>query len=289
MNDGWSMINLGDLAKPATVLIERVSDLFEGCFKPFQIKRVAKAEAEREVIKASAQIKVDELQRRAIGRFIAEETRKQDNIEKIAGKAVHDIKDSAEPEKIESDWLTDFFDKCKTISDDEMQSLWAKVLAGEANNPGSFSKRAVNLLATIEKYEAQLFTSLCGFSWFIGPISPLVYGIEDKVYEEAGITYNSLSHLDDIALIKFEGLSSFIFKDLPKEMTAVYYGQPFRLEFKSSRGLFDAGKVRLTVVGEQLRTICGSKPIDGFVNYVLRIWMKRGITISSPYPQQNVQ
>ena len=34
---------------------------------------------------------------------------------------------------MEEDWIANFFDKCRIVSDSEMQSLWARVLAGEAN------------------------------------------------------------------------------------------------------------------------------------------------------------
>lgn len=82
MPDGNSIINFGDLSKPATVLIEKLSDAFGGYFKPYQMKRVAKAEAEAEIIKAQAQIEITDMQRRALGRFVVEEAKKQDNIEK---------------------------------------------------------------------------------------------------------------------------------------------------------------------------------------------------------------
>ena len=35
--------NLGDLTKPATVLVEKISDAVGGLFKPWQIVRVANA------------------------------------------------------------------------------------------------------------------------------------------------------------------------------------------------------------------------------------------------------
>jgi len=40
------LANLGELTKPASVLIEKISDAVGGVFKPYQIVRVAKAEAE---------------------------------------------------------------------------------------------------------------------------------------------------------------------------------------------------------------------------------------------------
>lgn len=39
-----SIVNLGEISKPATVLIEKISDAVGGVFKPYQIRRVAEAE-----------------------------------------------------------------------------------------------------------------------------------------------------------------------------------------------------------------------------------------------------
>lgn len=51
-----NLINLGKLSKPATVLIEKISDAVGGIFKPYQIVRVAKAESEANRIQAESQI-----------------------------------------------------------------------------------------------------------------------------------------------------------------------------------------------------------------------------------------
>lgn len=62
MSGGGSLINLGELSKPATVLIEKVSDAVGGIAKPWQIKRVANAEAEAAKIKAIAQLEITDLE-----------------------------------------------------------------------------------------------------------------------------------------------------------------------------------------------------------------------------------
>jgi hypothetical protein len=41
MSNGGSLINLGEISKPATVLIEKIADAIGGVFKPYQIRRVA--------------------------------------------------------------------------------------------------------------------------------------------------------------------------------------------------------------------------------------------------------
>lgn len=285
MSEGNSLINLGDISKPATVLIEKVSGALGGYFKPYQIKRVAKAEAEAEIIKAQAQIEVPDLQRRALGRFVAEEAKRQDNIEKITEKAIPQLEDSAKPQDVEDDWITNFFDKCRIISDGEMQFLWAKVLSGEANSPGSFSKRTVNFLGSLDKADAHLFTSLCGFGWFIGEVAPLILNVQDSIYDNKGINFKSLTHLDDIGLLSFNHISGFKRLGFPKRITIFYYGTPLNLEFQApeNNGL-EMGKVLLSKTGQQLSKICGSKPVDGFIDYVIEWWVKKGIVLSSPYP-----
>jgi hypothetical protein len=286
MSEGNSLISLGDISKPATVLIEKISDAIGGYCKPYQIRRVAKAEAEADIIKAQAQIEVTDLQRRALVRFVAEEAKKQENIEQITQKAFPHLEDGSNPENMENDWVANFFDKCKIVSDQEMQSLWAKVLAGEANSPGTYSKRTVNFLSSLDKTDADLFTSLCGFGWVVGDVVPLVFDILEPIYNERDINFKTLTHLDDIGLVSFGTVSGFKRMKLPKVITIFYYGIPVHIEFaKETDNDLALGKVLLTKTGEQLAPICGSKPVDGFLNYILEKWVKEGLIISSPYPR----
>jgi len=157
MGDSNSIINLGELSKPANTLIEKISDAIGGIFRPYQIRRIAQAEAEADKVRAISQIEITDLQRRALHRFLVEEGKKQNNIETITQKALPSVSEQATPQNIEDDWITNFFDKCRLISDSEMQNLWAKVLAGEANAPGKYSKRTVNLLAGLDKADAETF------------------------------------------------------------------------------------------------------------------------------------
>ena len=271
-----------DLTKAATVLIEKIAYAIGGYFKPFQIRRVAKAEAEAEIIRTEAHIECEELQRRALARFIAEEAKKQDNIESIAKKAIPLLSDSSTPEKMEDDWITNFFDKCRIISDDQVQVLWSKVLAGEANFPGSFSKRTVNSLASLDKTDAQLFTSLCGFTFEIGNFVPVVFDYKASIYVEKGINFGTLSHLDDIGLISFESIG-FTKYNLPEAVVITYYGAPLYIKFKKpADNELKIGCSILTKTGHQLARICGAEPIDGFVDYVIEHWAKQGLTVSSP-------
>ena len=239
-------------------MIERISEAVGGYFKPYQIKRVAKAEAEANIIKAQSEIEITDLHRRALHRFVTEEAKKQENIESITQKAIPQLTDSSAPENMENDWITNFFDKCRIVSDEDMQSLWAKVLAGEADAPGSYSKRTVTLLSSLDKADAHLFTKLCGFSWLIGNLVPLIYDEHEAIYNNSEINFNTLTHLDDIGLISFDSITGFQRMKLPKSIIVYYFGTPVRVEFGNQEdNNLPTGKILLTSTGQQLAAICG--------------------------------
>ncbi len=183
------------------------------------------------------------------------------------------LDEEATPDSIEDDWLVNFFDKSRIVSDNEMQDLWARVLAGEANVPGTYSKRTVNSLSDLDKAEAQLFVKLCGFGWMIGDVVPLVFDAGAEIYSNHGINFSSLSHLESIGLIQFNGLTGLARTHLPKEVAVRYYGEPLVLEMpKDADNQLEIGQVLLTRIGQELAPICGSIPVKGFREYVMDKW-----------------
>jgi hypothetical protein len=272
-----SLINLGDLAKPATALVEKISDAIGGLARPWQIVRVAQAEAEAEAIRAQAQVQVTELQRRAMVRFIAEESKRQNNIESITAKALPEVSPQASPKQMEDDWITNFFDKCRLISDEEMQTLWARILAGEANSPGRFSKRTVDLVSTLDKSDALLLGRLCSFAVSLGQTYPLIYDPNHEIYQKQGINFVSLSHLESIGLIRFAELAGYVREGLGQKGNVPYFGTGIWIEFaQTENNTLQIGKVLLTQMGQQLAPISASGPVDGFVDYVREQWTKFG-------------
>jgi len=268
-----SLINFGDVSKPADTLIKKVSKAVGGIFEPYQIKRIAKAEAEASVIKAQSEIHITELHRRAMHRFMEEETQKQKNIEDITNQAIPHLAEQADADKMENDWVTNFFDKSRIVSDKDMQGIWARVLAGEVNNPGTYSKRTVNFLGDLDKSDAELFTKLCGFGWEIGNVVVLIFDIDDEIYTKHGVNFNTLIHLESIGLIQFNNITGFRRLKLPKRLSVFYYGQPLPLEMpKETDNELQIGHVLLTKVGQELAPICGSAPVNGFMDYVRVKW-----------------
>lgn len=268
-----SLVNLGELSKPANTLIKKVSSAVGGVFEPWQIKRVAKAEAEASLIKAENEIEITDLHRRAIHRFVEEEASRQENMEEITKKSLPHLKEESDPDEMDNDWVTNFFDKSRIVSNEEMQNIWSQVLSGEANAPGSFSKRTVNLLSDLDKKDAELFQTLCRFGWLIGNFSPLILEPQDPIYNNLGINFESLSHLDSIGLIQFNGLTGFSRQGLPKNFAVVYCGRPLPLSMpQDSNNTLDTGKVLLSQAGRELSKIIQAPRVDGFYEYVKEKW-----------------
>lgn len=282
MADGNSLVNLGDLSKPATVLIEKVSSAVGIIYEPYHIKRKARAEAEAEKIRAIARIELTELEQRAVERFVHQESRKQSNIEEITAQAAAALPPDAKVENLEEDWVAHFFKQCDTVSDREMQSLWARLLSGEATNPGTFSKRTVDFISTIDKKDAALFTTFCQFIWVVGEPTPLVFETKNEIYTKHGITFSTLKHLDAIGLISFESVSGYARTGFGKYAHVFYYGRPTAIEFGGdANNQLQTGHVLLTSTGKELVPICGSSPNQEFYQYVINKWHSQGMILSS--------
>jgi hypothetical protein len=270
-----SLVNLGALSKPADTLIKKVSSAVGGVFAPWQIKRLAKAEAEANLIKAKSDIEITDLHRRAMHRFVEEEAKRQENMEAITEKALPKLEQCSDPSKMDDDWVTNFFDKSRIVSDIDMQELWARVLAGEANSPGAFSKRTVNFLSDLDKRDAELFSALCGFIWFVGGFNPLVFEPQDPIYNGRGINFETLTHLDSIGLVQFNGITGFVRQGLPKAFTVAYCGQPLILKMPNENdNTLSIGKVLFTRVGLELVSVCHAPAIEGFTDYVKNKWQE---------------
>lgn len=281
MVDGNPLINFGDLSKPVTVFIEKISDAVGGCFRPLQIKRIAKAETEAALLKAKNDIEITDLHQQAIRRFVEEEARRQENIQRITQKAMPLIEESSNPGKMENDWITHFFDKCRIVTDEEMQSLWAKVLAGEANVPGTYSKRTVTFISVLEKSEAQLFAVLCRFCWTMKSLGPVIFDPKDSIYKNQGIGFDSLTHLASIGLISFEGLGDYLITTMQQKVKVSYFDRKVAIGFKKSDSYkLDMGKAIFTQTGKELANICASEPVEGFFDYVISKWKKDNSILS---------
>jgi hypothetical protein len=282
MAEGNSLVNFGDISKPATVLIEKISSAVGVLYEPRRIKKKAEAEAEAEKIKAIAGIELTEIQQRGINRLINQEERKQENIESITSQAIEGLPNEAKVEELEEDWIAHFFDKCDKVSDDQMQSLWASLLTGEATNPGTYSKRTVNFISSMDKEDAEVFRKFCQFTWMIGEPKPLIFDITNDIYIKNGIGFNELKHLEDIGLITLEMTAGYINTGFGKVAHFYYFGELTKIEFQTENpnNKLKIGKALFTQTGKELVKICNAEKNQEFYEYAIKQLSNSGAVVS---------
>ena len=278
MGDERGIANIGDLAKPIDTFVAKVSEAITGLALPWQIERVARAEQKVALIKVQTELETA-IKQRALERFILEESKKQENIEEITRKAIPDLNQSAQPESMENDWIANFFDKSRLISDDDMQNLWAKVLAGEANSPRTFSKRTINLLGSLDKSDAELFTNFCSFVWKLGPLIPIIHNERDKVFTSKGINTSSLEHLDSIGLVTYGGMGHRSYRTKRQRIALGYFGERIDIVFPKTPAAFHLGNTVLTRSGNELARVCGAEPYPEYKDYMIEKWRKAGFEV----------
>ena len=278
------------LSQLGEALVNKVSDAIGGIAKPRQMKKLAEATAKAAIILTTADIECDELRRRAAERWMTEETRKQANIESITTKAIPLLEKTSKPESIENDWLVNFFENCRNISDDDVQSIWARILASQASGQAKFSRKTINLLNDFDKQDCIFFIKLCGFVINLGEgTCPLITLHTDPYYTDHGITFDALRHLQDLGLILFEPLVGFL-EESDEPLIVRYYDESIKLNIEPSPK-FNAyvGQVLFTNAGKELYQICDHNEVEGFFEFIKNYYIEIGYLPSIVDPDGNNQ
>ncbi|MGJ3523566.1 DUF2806 domain-containing protein [Nitratidesulfovibrio sp. D1] len=278
----------GHCEKPALELISTISKATGTFFKPWIITRNAKAEAKAAEAQARAkaltdeiltesQIKTTELKLRALTRFTTEEIRKQINIDTILDIALPLLSNGAKSREIDSDWVHNFINKSSQFSDADMQNLWGRILAGEANAPGSYSRRTINILNDFSKDDLKGFESICRFSLRVEEEDlPVIINHSDDIYARNGIDYIMLHHLDDIGLISYTTPigTNYTFDTPP--ITFSYFGHRITLNISPDTEI-PIGQVVLTKSGTELHKLANQTAVPGFLEHLCDYWQKKGL------------
>ena len=99
-----------------------------------------------------------------------QEEKRQRNITAIVSQAAAELnEDEVDDREPDHDWTARFFNGAQDVSSEEMQLLWAKVLAGEVERRGSTSLRTLGVLRDLDRGAAQIFGRLCSGSVSIRP------------------------------------------------------------------------------------------------------------------------
>lgn len=262
----------GELAKPVSAMMSKVSTVVGAVQFPGPVKREPAPPIDNTLNAEMGKNQANDLQRRAWARFIQEQTIQQVNMEAIVARSVPLVTESADPEAVDEDWIALLFAKCRTVSNEAMRDLWAKVLAGEVNQPGTFSKRMLNLLGELDRRDIETFTTLCSFSIY-SLASPVILYKNSQV----GVSYNPglyLKHGLDLGTLQDLAALGLIEFDLKAEYTKPpgpirYFGHTVTI---NPQAQLKVGNASFTKAGWELARLMTPREIPEFFDYVKRMW-----------------
>ncbi len=179
-----------------------------------------------------------------------QQERQLGNISNTVGQAAAILTDvEVEDHEPDHDWAASFFNYVQDVSSEEMQILWARVLAGEVKRPGSTSIKTLGLLRDLDQGTAKLFRNLCsiaifynGLHYLEGRVLNLGRRANWNDLSEYGLPFDSLNILNEYALITphydsypdyLEGAPTRSGNDLFHEISIYYQGQPWILQHSS--------------------------------------------------------
>ena len=238
------------LAEPATKLIEIVSGAIGTIYEPRKIKKLADAEAYRiqkltttaqetnfngeiEFLDGKITINSNNVNDIEIKSLIVNEVKRlfneNENIKRRADFAYNELEnDNIElSEDIDEDWKNNFFDKSKKIYSEDLQFIFGKILAGEIRQPGTYSKRLLNILSNLSQKEATLFNKISKYvlhdsknSFIISDseiLSNFDITIEDIIdLEEAGLINSNPLNVSGTNIYQYKGYLINFFEQQPK-------------------------------------------------------------------------
>lgn len=226
------------------------------------------------------------------------------NLARIMQKAMLQLTDDARPDQISDDWVANSKDKARTCSDPDMAELWAQLIAGEANAPGSYSRKTVNVLADLEPDDARLFRNLSMFRMIpadgtyskslgrVTEIRPqlnrrptlLILDSEHSIYTAAGINFVSLSRLEWLGLIT-SSVTGYETTHIGPGLMIRSLGNELLFVVPSDKSI-GLGEYQFTPAGEELSKLCTPlESPDGFADYIERAWGDKGIRVTRSLPE----
>lgn len=255
------------------------------------------------------QMQIDpEYARTAVRKFGQRVLREQVNLDMIAQRTASEIWDavnsadqpilSESTETISDDWLNVFEAEGRLKSTEEAQAQFSKILAGEIQNPGSFSTRSIRILSSLDQIVANHFVTLCslGIAQFDEVRIPSMGGdAANNSLQEYGLGFGTLNLLNEHGLI-ISDYNSWreitpcrVLPGLEQQAVGIpfrHQGRHWLLMPVSNNAKDVANKtirvhgVALTQAGRELSSIVGIKPMNAYTERLAKYFERQGFRMT---------
>ena len=287
---------------PANKLIDAVTGAIGKAYEPRHVRKMAQAKAYEinaigEALRDNADIEIqydkqaitantsdfEEFVKRTQSRLAFQELQKQQNIENVTDKAYDLLAEETEcsEEPVDKDWMIRFFNSVEDISDEDMQQLWAQLLAGEIKRPKSFSLRTLEALKNLSKYEAETFQALNKFV-IVGINNCYIPGDID-IRDEFGIEFADLLNSSECGLISIIDTIEAFYEIAPNSERAVFGNENIDVIVKNNQSkkiLTKASAFPLTTIGGEISTLFDAEISDENLLVFARYFQSVNPTVS---------
>ena len=197
---------------------------------------------------------------------------------------------------LESDFVLDDLDKVNStwqrhwtegaskvgIDDEERRTWWANLLAGEIQQPETYSLRTLAVMDTLSTREAILFRKVCDYVW--NPQDPVLILPPDssalwkpEFSEGALLESASLAKLDGVAGFDWATLGDVVGPPLPLRMT--FNNDSYSVGTSESKQVkLRCGKLSLTNIGQEMYRLTTPDYSQNYRDEILDEW-RRSYTV----------
>ena len=123
------------------------------------------------------------------------------NVQAIVGQAIEQMPEQVPDTPVDHDWTARFFDDAKDVSNEKMQKLWAKLLAGEVESPGCVSLRTLSILREMTQKEAELFARAVNYIFMEFDAAAWMFRADTGVQALPDISVDELYSLREAGLV----------------------------------------------------------------------------------------
>lgn len=203
----------------------------------------------------------DGLKQRAGRRLYAEELNKQQNIEDVVQRADNIMQ--SEPvnnemqEEADQGWIEDCLDGAGRTYNDNLKDYWAKLLAGEIERPGTYSKRTVAFMKSLSQKDAERIRNMCQYVMYSEKKEASIFQYDEEMYR-----FDEIRFLMELRLLDSQ---SFIVKkykfDKGEGYMGFYHGDVGFL-IKVKKPNYDLPIYAFTELGMEVLSIIDDMPTN---------------------------
>ena len=177
-----------------------------------------KANERLNLVSSSATTEVD-IREEIIARLTFQEEKRQRNIETVVRKAATELGEhQVDDVDVDHDWTASFFTDVQDVSTEQMQELWARILAGEVRRSGTTSMRTLSILKVMSQADATLFQNVTPFVIEKFVLSEKEYTRRLTHFPQYSdflrLAHHDLFHIGMGLVTKLNGRSEYILDDI---------------------------------------------------------------------------